>query len=213
MTREEIIQQICDHKIIVIARGLNPDHLIPFAEAVYAGGIRLIELTYNTDADEVIAGHIKTLVDHFGDRMLIGAGTVLTARQVELTKVAGGSFVISPDTNAEIIRRTVELGLVSIPGAFTPTEIMTAHHAGADFVKLFPAFSVGPAYVKAVKAPLSHIRLLAVGSVTPELIPEYEKAGACGFGIAGKVVNKAWMADGRYDLITAEAQKYTDALS
>lgn len=212
---QNTIEKILKEKVIVIVRGVAREDLLPFAEAVYRGGIRLLECTFDatgTVTDEQIADNIKMLVDHFGDKMLIGAGTVLTEKQVELVKSVGGKFIISPDTNPDIIRKTKEMGLVSIPGAFTPSEAAAAHRAGADFVKLFPIGKLGAGYLKDVKAPLSHIRFLAVGGVNADNMAEYYNAGALGFGIGSDIVNKKHIADGNFTAIEASARKYIDAL-
>ena len=213
--KSKIINDIIENKIIVISRGIKEKDLIPMAEAMYNGGIRLLEITYSADgsiSDEDTAGSIKLLCDHFGDRMHIGAGTVLTEKQVELTAAAGGKFIISPDTSESVIKKTVELGLVSMPGALTPTEIQAAHRYGADFVKLFPVCTLGPEYVKAVKAPLSHIKLLAVGGVDTDNIKSYMKAGAVGFGIGSNIVNKKLIEAGEFDAVTALAKKYVESI-
>ena len=163
--REDVIKRIEEEKIIVIVRGVESEKLIPLAEALYDGGIRLLEVTYSANgkvSDAQTADNIKMLAEHFEGRMYIGAGTVLTKEQVELTHKAGGTFIISPDTCAEVIEKTCELGMVSMPGALTPSEIQSAHKSGADFVKMFPITNMGIGYVKAVLAPLSHIKLLAV---------------------------------------------------
>ena len=152
------------------------------------------------------------LAEHFDGRMYIGAGTVLTEKQVKLTKDAGGKFIISPDTNRAVIEKTCSLGLVSMPGALTPSEIQSAHSFGADFVKLFPITNMGSSYVKAVKAPLSHIRLLAVGGIDEKNMSEYFKAGICGFGIGSNIVDKKLIEAGRFSEITELAQKYTAVL-
>ncbi len=209
---QNTIEKILKEKVIVIVRGVARQNLIPFAEAVYRGGIRLLECTFDatgTVTDEQIADNIKMLIDHFGDKMLIGAGTVLTEKQVELVKKVGGKFIISPDTNADVIKKTKEMGLVSIPGAFTPSEAAAAHRAGADFVKLFPVGKLGAGYIKDVKAPLSHIRFLAVGGVNCDNMAEYYKAGACGFGIGSDIVNKKHIAEGNFGAIESAARKYT----
>ncbi|MBR4949656.1 MAG: bifunctional 4-hydroxy-2-oxoglutarate aldolase/2-dehydro-3-deoxy-phosphogluconate aldolase, partial [Clostridia bacterium] len=121
-------------------------------------------------------------------------------------------FIISPDTCESVIKKTVELGLVSIPGALTPTEVETAHRYGADFVKVFPVNFMGPSYIKALKAPLSHIRLLAVGGIDENNMKDYMSAGACGFGVATGIVNKTAIADGDFDAVTRLALKYTERL-
>ena len=132
-----IFESVKKNKIIVIVRGVAKEKLIPLAEAMYNGGIRHIECTYQANgsiSDEEIADNIYMLAEYFGDKMYVGAGTVLTKKQVELPKQAGGKFIISPDANEEVIRYTKEIGLISMPGALTPTEIAAAKRAGADFV-------------------------------------------------------------------------------
>jgi len=215
MNKNELIRYIEKEKLIVIVRGVKNEHLIPLAEAMYRGGVRLLEITYSADGSvpaEVTATGIKMLRDHFGERMAIGAGTVLTPHEVELTAEAGGQFIISPDTSEAVIQRTNELGLVSIPGALTPTEAQGAHRAGADFVKLFPITSLGPAYVKAIRAPLSHIRFLAVGGVDETNMETYFDAGICGFGIGSNLVNRKLIEEGNFDAIEALARNFITAL-
>ena len=209
--RNRIIDAVEENKLIVIVRGVEREQLIPLAEAMYRGGVRLLEITYSADgrvSDEETADRIKMLVEHFNGRMLIGAGTVLKKSQVELTARAGGGFIISPDTNTQVIGETVRLGLVSMPGALTPTEVQTAHLAGADYVKLFPIGTLGADYVKAIRAPLSHIKMLAVGGVSLDNMAEYKKVGVSGFGISSGIIDKKMIADGDFDGITALAEKY-----
>lgn len=207
----EIIKKIEEKKIIVIVRGVEKNKLIPLAEAMYKGGIRFLEITYSADkkvSDEETAENIKMLSEHFGGRMYIGAGTVLTEEQVALTKKAGGQFIISPDTVPEIIRKTKELGMISIPGAVTPSEITIAVKSGADFVKLFPANNLGAAYIKAITAPLCNVKLLAVGGIDENNMSEYLKAGVCGFGIGGNIVKKQLIDAGDFAAIEKLAEKY-----
>lgn len=213
--RETVISAVEREKVIVIVRGVAKEKLIPLAEAMYDGGIRLLEITYDATgktSDEETAENIAMLAKEFKGRMLIGAGTVLKESQVELTAKAGGKFIISPDTNKAVIERTRELGLVSMPGALTPTEIADAHRYGADFVKLFPVSTFGTEYVKAVKAPLSHIKLLAVGGVDENNIKDYAKAGACGFGIGSNIVNKKLIEESSFDKITELARAFLAAI-
>lgn len=209
---QSVIRKIEENKIIVIVRGIKKEHIIPLAEAMYNGGIRLIECTYDASGrvnDEQTASYIKMLAEHFGDKMAVGAGTVLTEKQVELTCAAGGSFIISPDVNAAVIKKTKSLGLISMPGALTPSEVTEAHRAGADFVKLFPLDSFGPSYIKALKAPLSHIKFLAVGGINADNMNDYLAAGAVGVGVGSGIVNKAVIEAGDFDTVTALAKKYT----
>ena len=211
MMREQIINTIEKEKIIVIVRGVEKEKLIPLAEAMYVGGIRLLEVTYSANgkvSDEETAENIGILAKHFEGRMYIGAGTVLTEKQVELTAKVGGKFIISPDTCPEVIRKTRELGLVSMPGALTPSEMQIAHRNGADFVKLFPITNLGASYVKAVKAPLSHLKILAVGGVNENNIAEYLKAGINGFGLGSNIIDKKKIAENDWAGITNLAKKY-----
>lgn len=207
--RDQVIQQIEQEKIIAIVRGVGPEQCMKVADALYAGGIRLMEITYNQKdpaSFQATADAISAITKAYEGRMFVGAGTVTTTELVELTAKAGGKFIISPDTNADVIRRTRELDMVSMPGALTPTEIMTAHRAGADYVKLFPAGDLGPNYVKAVRAPISHVKMTAVGGINEKNMADFLKAGVCGFGIGGNLANKAWIEAGEFDKITETAR-------
>jgi len=210
--REKVLKAIEENKIITIVRGVESCKLIPLAEAMYEGGIRLLEITYSANgsvSDEETAKNIEILSKHFEGRMFIGAGTVITEKQVELTKQAGGKFIISPDTYENVIAKTRELDMVSIPGALTPSEIQAAHRYGADFVKLFPISNLGTDYVKALRAPLSHIKMLAVGGINEKNMKEYLDAGVSGFGIGSNIVNKKLIENGDFAAIRALAEKYT----
>ena len=209
--RDQIIHTIEREKIITIVRGIEREKLVFLAEAMYKGGIRLLELTYDATgavSDEQTAKNIELLAEHFEGKMYIGAGTVITEKQVELTKAAGGSFIISPDTYGAVIEKTRNLEMVSMPGALTPTEIQAAHRYGGDYVKLFPVKSLGIDYVKAVKAPLSHIKLLAVGGINENNMSDYLKAGISGFGIGSNIVDKKLVEANDFSRISQLAEKY-----
>lgn len=214
--RNNIIEAVKKEKLVVIVRGVPREKLIPLAEALYDGGIKLLEITFSQDGkitDEETASRIAMLADAMKGRMYIGAGTVTSPEQVELVKKAGGLFIISPDTCAEVIKKTRELGLVSMPGALTPTEVMTAHKAGADFVKLFPLGELGASYLKALKAPLSGIDFLAVGGVNLDNISELLRAGASGFGVGSNIVKPELVKAEKYGELTALARAYVAAVS
>lgn len=209
--KEQIIKEIEEQKIVAILRGVPAEKLLQLAEALYAGGIRLLEITFSADksvSDEETARRIGLLCDHFAGKMAIGAGTVLTTEQVKLTKAAGGSFIICPNVDADVIELANELGMVTIPGALTPTEIVQAHNAGADFVKLFPVAQLGVDYVKAVKAPLSHIKMLAVGGINTDNMPQYLETGICGFGIGANIADKKLIDSCDWQAITENAMEY-----
>lgn len=209
--RKKIIGEICENKIIAILRGIPSDKLPRLAEALYDGGIRFLEITFCADGstvDSETAENIKLLSSTFDGRMHIGAGTVLTCDQVRLAYENGARYIISPNVDPDVAKETLSCGMVYIPGAFTPTEIRTAHVLGADFVKIFPVSNVGADYVKAVKAPLSDIKYLAVGGINPDNMSEYLKAGVCGFGIGASIAPKSMLDSGDYDGITDLAKKY-----
>ena len=212
---EHLLTELLDKKIVAIIRGVSSEEIVKVGEALYQGGIRFMEVTFNASslrASEDTLESIRLLREHMAPDMRVGAGTVLTTVQAELACDAGAEFIISPDTNVEVIRRTKELGLLSMPGALTPTEIQTAWTAGADVVKIFPASILGPAYFKALKAPLSQVRLAAVGGVDETTLPDFQKAGADAFGIGGSLVSRNRILRQAWDEITAAAHRYVNAL-
>ena len=215
MMRSTVIEWANKEKIIAIIRGIEPEKSLKVAQALYDGGIRMMEITYdqrNPDSWETTARSIGEVAKAFEGKMLIGAGTVTSPKLVEMTHAAGGLFIISPNTDPAVIRRTRELGMVSMPGALTPTDVVIAYEAGADIVKLFPVSSLGPDYLKAIKAPLSHIPMMAVGGINEKNIPDYLKAGAMGVGVGGNLANKAWIDAGEYHKITEVAQAMVAAI-
>ena len=213
MTALEYVRQ---RKIVAIVRGLAPEHLIRLGHALEEGGIGLMEVTYDQRAPETwkdTAKAIEAVAGEFGDRLLAGAGTVITPEQVVMTYNAGGQYLVTPTTQPEIIRMGKALGLGLFPGAFSPSEILAAYEAGADAVKVFPVSCVGPAYIKAVRGPLSHIPLMAVGGVNEKNAADYMKAGCVGLGVGGNLVNKEWIANGEWDRITALAKEFIKAVN
>lgn len=207
--REEIIDLVLQSRVIAIVRGLDGG-FEPLAQAMYDGGIRAIEVTFNQkDPSQWVktTGAIRAIKEAMGDKMAVGAGTVTSVELVELAREAGAQFIVSPDTDPAVIRRTRELGMVSMPGALTPSEIKQAHEAGADFVKVFPAGTLGAGYIKAIRGPLNHIRMLAVGGVSEKNAAEYIQAGCVGVGVGGNLVNKEWIANGEYGKIEALARE------
>lgn len=211
-TVQAVINKIEEEKIVAIVRGVAKEDLVPLVEAMYEGGIRLVEVTYGKMSDEETAECIKMLAEKFAGKMYVGAGTVLTKKQVALTKSAGGKFIISPDANKSVIRKTKRMQMVSIPGVLTPSEITMAVKNGADFVKLFPITSMGPEYVKAVKAPLSGVKMLAVGGVDETNMADYLKVGISGFGIGSNIVNKKLIEAKDFAGITELCKKYVEVV-
>ncbi len=215
LNREEIIKDVEKNKIIVILRGFTTEQLINTVDAMEKGGIRMVEVTFDQSGvipDETTAANIRTLKEHFEGRVRVGAGTVMTEKQVELAFNAGAEFIISPDCYEPVIRKTRELGMVSMPGAFTPTEAANAHRFGADFVKLFPNSEVGISYLKALTAPLSHIKFLAVGGVDHKSMCDYLNAGAKGVGVATAIADKKSIFAGDFEAVTNRAKLFTEQL-
>jgi len=213
---QKVLDAILKGKIVAIVRGIPTDGMVKLAEAMYAGGITCIEVTFDQSSPEKIAETQKSIAAikaAMGDKMCVGAGTVMNVEQVHLAAEAGAEYMISPNTDEEVIKETKKLGLVSIPGALTPTEAAFAYKCGADIVKLFPAGVFGPGYIKAVKAPLKHIPVTAVGGVNPQNCVEFFKAGCVGVGVGGNLVSPKLVAEGKFDEITAVAKEYTDAIA
>ena len=210
------LEYVKERKIVAIVRGLSPEYLIRLGHAFEEGGIGLMEVTYNQSAPETwkdTAKGIEAVEKEFGDRLLVGAGTVITLEQVSMTYNAGGHYLVTPTTQPEIIRAGKALGLGLYPGAFTPSEILAAYDAGADAVKVFPASCLGPGYIKAIRAPLSHVPLMAVGGVNEKNAADFMKAGCVGLGVGGNLVNKEWIRDGEWEKITALAKEFKKAVA
>lgn len=194
--------------IIAIIRGFESGICLRLAEAYVKGGINMIEVTFNqkdpgTSKDTAKA--IKSIKDNFGGAVKVGAGTVLTLEQLRICEDAGGEFMVAPNVNTELIKQCAADGLMSMPGAMTPTEAVTAFSAGADYVKLFPAASLGPGYIKSIVAPLSHIPFVATGGIGPDNIADFLRAGCVGAGVGGNLTNKEWIRAGEWDKITEVA--------
>ncbi len=170
--------------VIAILRGVTPDTILPVCKALVAGGLRFIEITLNSkNAVESISKAAEALAPQ---GIHIGAGTVLSPEQVDHVAEAGGRYIISPNTDADVIRRTKDHDLISIPGFFTPSEAFTAAAAGADMLKCFPVGRLGPGYIKDLKAVLP-VPIIAVGGVRAETVGDYFQAGAVAAGIGSSV--------------------------
>lgn len=215
MKSDMVLKTILERRIVAIVRGFSLEQVLSLADAYVKGGIRCMEVTYdqskgNEDTD--VVKKISAIKEKMGDSLIVGAGTIMTVEQVRQVVEAGAEYVISPNVDFDVINETKRLGLVSIPGAFTPSEIAMAFNHGADIIKLFPANMLGIPYVKTIKAPLKHIPLLITGGVTPENIRSYSDAGGSAFGIGGKLVCKEWIDKCDFDSIASEASAYVTAL-
>ena len=213
--REQIIQKILDKRVIAIVRGVYGEDCLRLARALHAGGIELIEVTFDQRSSEERVRTVETirlLADALENQVCIGAGTVTDAEMVQQACQAGARYIVSPNTDARVIDATLKAGLVSIPGALTPTEIQQAWKCGADIVKVFPACNMGVSYFKNICAPLSHVRMLAAGGVTAKDIGDYFSAGAAVAGVSGCLFQKAWIDAGDWPHVTAAAQALCGAV-
>ena len=212
---KEVLDRILEGKIVAIVRGIPSDEVVGLAEALVKGGISCIEVTFDQSSAEKARDTLKAISNMrqaLGDRVCVGAGTVMSVEQVEAAAAAGAEYMISPNVNEDVITRTKAMGKISIPGAMTPTEVAYAYELGADIVKMFPAGVLGCGYIKAVKAPLKHIPVTAVGGVNPENCADFIRAGAVGVGVGGNLVSPQYVKEGRFEEITAIAKSYVDAL-
>ncbi|WP_258832698.1 bifunctional 4-hydroxy-2-oxoglutarate aldolase/2-dehydro-3-deoxy-phosphogluconate aldolase [Peribacillus frigoritolerans] len=203
------LTHIFENKIISIVRGAKPEDTLKIAKALRDGGIRLIEITLNSpNALE----SIELISQELGEEMVVGAGTVLDPETARAALLAGSKFILSPTVHLETIKMTKRYGAVSIPGAFTPTEILTAYENGGDIIKVFPA-SVGPNYFKDIRGPLSHIPLLPTGGVTLDNITEFQKVGVVGFGIGSSLVDAKQEVNEKYlTALTQKAKSFVSAI-
>lgn len=212
----KVKEWIDQYKIVAIVRGVRPEQIVETAVALYNGGIRTLEITFNQASDTCIQDTQKSIAlvkEHFGDKMCVGAGTVMTVEQAEAAKTGGADFGLAPNINIEVIKRMEKIGMVSIPGAMTPTEIATAYEAGAAIVKLFPAGNLGVEYVKAIQGPINHIPLMAVGGVNLDNINTFLDNGFMSVGIGSNIVKNALIENGEFEKIQDLAKSYTDCIA
>src|SRR5579863_2022259 len=208
----ESTQQVLERVgLIPVLRARSERQAHAVVRAMIDGGVTIVEVTMTVPGAVDL---LKTLKSEYGASLLIGAGTVTTAAEVDATVEAGAEFVVSPSFHAEVVARTHELGKVSIPGALTPTEVVTAWNAGADYVKIFPCSAVGGAsYLKALLAPFPHLKLIPTGGVTLETAGSFLRAGAKALGVGSDLVNLAAVDAGNAEAITAAAQAYLQVLA
>lgn len=202
---KEIIERI---GIMPVLRARSAQEGRALVEALVAGGITVMEVTMTVPGAVEL---LRELKKEYGERLLLGSGTVTDAAQAAATIDAGAEFVVSPSFHPDVVAKTKELGKVSIPGSLTPTEVITAWRAGADYVKIFPCSAVGGApYLKALLAPFPELRLIPTGGVTLQTAADFLKAGARALGVGTDLVNAAAIAEGKPETVTATARAYLD---
>jgi len=205
MTKETQLQRVLDAGIVAIVRSSDTHQLVAVAQALADGGVDVVEITFTVpNALDVI----RQVRQSLGDQVLLGAGTVLDPETARLALLAGAEFIVAPTVNLEVIGLCRRYDKLVMPGALTPTEILTAWEAGADIVKLFPAEPGGPNYLKAVRAPLPQIRLMPTGGVDLSNAAAYFEAGACCLGVGSQVVESKAVASGDFGRIRDLARQF-----
>lgn len=210
MTRSELVRRIADIGIVPIVRVSSADAAVRSVEAIVEGGIPVAEITMT------VPGAVKaleTVADKLGDKIILGAGTVLDPESARICMLAGAQFFVTPALRVSVIEAAHRYDKVIMPGALTPTEVLTAWEAGADVVKVFPCGNVGgPKYIKALKGPLPQVEMAPTGGVNLETIGEFLKAGACACGVGSELVDAATIKAGKYEVFTERAKQYLAAV-
>lgn len=208
MTKSEIIQRLLDPGIIAIIRADSSEDLVEAAGALIEGGVATMEVTMTTPNALQI---ISEIAERFGDRVLIGVGSVIDAPTVYAAVAAGAEFIVTPTTKPDVIAAANRVDKPIASGAYTPTECLLAHESGADFVKLFPAEFHGPAYVKTILAPLPQLRIVPTGGVTPQTVGAFLAAGSVALGVGSALVSKEILRDRDWARLTAKAREFIAA--
>jgi 2-dehydro-3-deoxyphosphogluconate aldolase/(4S)-4-hydroxy-2-oxoglutarate aldolase len=205
MSKHDDLQRVLNSGIVAIIRAQSGDQLVEVARALYEGGIDVLEVTFTVPG---VLDIIAAVRRELGDKVLVGAGTVLDPESARAALLAGAEFLVSPCVNRDVIRLCNRYDKLMMPGALTPTEILAAWEAGADIIKVFPADIGGPNYLKAVHGPLPHVRLLPTGGVDLETIASFIKAGACAVGLGSALVEKKAVETGNFARIRSLAEQY-----
>lgn len=204
------LQRILNTGVVAVIRAPSGEVLGDVAAALLAGGVDAVEITFTVPKAHRV---LETVADRLGDQVLLGAGTVLDAETARTALLAGARFIVSPTVNLEIIRLCKRYSAVVMPGAFTPTETLTAWEAGADIVKVFPSEVTGPAYLKALLRPLPHVRLMPTGGVDLNTAKEFLNAGACALGIGGSLVSPEAIKSRDWAGIEGLARQYVNLVA
>jgi Entner-Doudoroff aldolase len=207
---QKVLDAIEATRVVAIMRGDFRGHEKEVVEVLFDAGIRAVEVTLNSPA---ALSAIEFLAARFGSNMAIGAGTVLKPGEVEQAASAGARFIVSPNRDVRVIETTKRFDLVSIPGCFTPSEIVEAMHAGADATKIFPANLLGPAFVRAMLGPLSDMRMVPTGGVTPEIANEYISAGAWAVGVGSELISEDALLPRGLDALRERAAAFVAAVA
>ncbi len=205
MSKINNLSRVLNSGIVAIIRSNDGSRLADVAEALVAGGVDVMEVTFTVPKAHRV---LEQVADRLGDKILLGAGTVLDTETARIAMLAGAEFIVSPAVNLDVIRCCRRYDKLIFPGALTPTEVLSAWEAGADIVKIFPSEVTGPGYLKALAGPLPQIRLMPTGGVNLETAAAFLRAGACALGVGGSLVEAKAVAAGDMARITSLAKQY-----
>lgn len=210
MSRHDDLQRVLRSGLVAIIRSPSSEQLVAVARALWEGGIDVIEVTFTVPRAVEVLSAVKR---ELGQHILLGAGTVLDPETARAALLAGAEFLVSPTLNRDVIQLALRYDKLVMPGAYTPTEILTAWEAGADIIKVFPADIGGPAYLKALRGPLPQVRLMPTGGVNLQTLPEFIRAGACAVGLGSALVEPAAVERGDLERIRELARQYVALLA
>jgi 2-dehydro-3-deoxyphosphogluconate aldolase/(4S)-4-hydroxy-2-oxoglutarate aldolase len=205
MSKETQLRQVLDCGLVAVVRSQHSRQLVEVVRALADGGVNVVEITMSVPNALDVLGQVRQAL---GDRVLLGAGTVLDPETARAVLLAGAEYVVSPTLNLDVIRLCRRYDKLVMPGAFTPTEILTAWEAGADIVKVFPADVVGPAFFKALRGPLPQVRVMPTGGVDLTTAASFLRAGACCLGVGSQLVEPEAVAQRNFDRIRELAGQY-----
>lgn len=207
MAKLDPTSRLLSSGVVGIIRANDSSRLVDVAKALLAGGVDCLEVTFTVPKAHRV---LEQVADALGDQVLLGAGTVLDSETCRTAILSGAEFIVSPNTNLDVIAMCKRYTKLSLPGAMTPTEVVAAWQAGADFVKVFPCDVLGPAHIKALRGPLPQVRMIPTGGVTLETAADFIKAGASGLGIGSSLVEPKAIAAGDWGRIESLAKQYVE---
>jgi 2-dehydro-3-deoxyphosphogluconate aldolase/(4S)-4-hydroxy-2-oxoglutarate aldolase len=211
MTPQEILEFITGIGVVPIVRVSSAESAVQAVDSIYQGGIRAAEITMTVPG---ALRALETVADRLGDKMMLGAGTVLDPETARACMLAGAQFFVTPALRVSTIEMAKRYSKVIFPGALTPTEVLTAWEAGADAVKIFPCGNLGgPKYIKALKGPLPHIAMIPTGGVNLETASDFLKAGSCAIAVGTEMVDAKTIREGRFDVIEERARQFLACVS
>lgn len=210
MDKKQVVEKVKELGLLAVLRGPSEELTLKMVEALIAGGVKGIEITYSTPNAEQV---VRQLAERYGDQILLGMGTLTEPEQVERAKAAGAHYLVSPVCDPELVKAMVASGLATMPGCLTPTEILQTYRLGADVIKIFPGSLTGPAYIKAIHGPLPGIPMMPTGGVSAANVKDWFAAGAIAVGAGSELCPPALAKAGKFDEITRNAAEFVKVIA